>query len=216
MCQFLTEFLLYNFLQLVLSQLKCIHSVLSSLTTLQSYPSLPTLLAALKSNMAMGLPGQTKMLASIQPPLSIPPSLGPSPYYQPSSPKQKPQSVAGPHSRKRQHRNKSRDKERSSGAKVNADNSGSSGPTPEHSSDSDSTSGGVALVGVASVGRRERRRGQLPSGHRGNESPLYSSSESDLSDSEAAPNRMKLVNGRIRFQAHSCLTSIFKVCNIRL
>lgn len=162
--------------------------------------------------MATGLPGQTKTLASIQPPLSVPPSLGPSPYYQPTSPKQKPQSVAGPHSRKRQHRNKPRDKEKLSGAKlVGSDNNGSGGPTPEHSSDSDSASGGVGLVGVASVGRRERRRGQLAVGQRGNESPLYSSSESDLSDSETAPNRMKLVNGKIRFQAHSCLTSIFKV-----
>ena len=203
---------LCHFLQLVLSQLKCVHSILSSLTTLQSFTGLPMLLAALKSNMATGLPGQTKTLASIQPPLSVPPSLGPSPYYQPTSPKQKPQSVAGPHSRKRQHRNKPRDKEKSSGAKlVSSDNDGSGGPTPEHSSDSDSASGGVGLVGVASVGRRERRRGQLAAGQRGNESPLYSSSESDLSDSETAPNRMKLVNGKIRFQAHSCLTSIFKV-----
>ena len=96
---------------------------------------------------------------------------------------------------------------------MNADNDGSGGPTPEHSSDSDSASGGVALVGVASAGRRERRRGQLAAGHRGNESPLYSSSESDLSDSETAPNRLKLVNGKIRFQAHSCLISIFKVQN---
>ena len=192
----------------MLSQLKCVHSVLSSLTTLQSYPNLPTLLAALKSNMASGLPGQTKTLASIQPPLSFPPSLGLSPY-QPSSPKQKPQSVAGPHSRKKQHRNRSREKERSSSAKVNTD---SGGPTPEHSSDSDSASGGVSLVGVASVGLREKRRGQQP-GHRESESLLYSSSESDLSDSEAAPNRLKLVNGRIRFQAHSCLTAIFQVAS---
>ena len=212
--QFFCTFIIY--LQLVLSELKCVHSILSSLSTLQSYPSLPTLLATLKSNMAMGLPGQSKMLASIHPPLSIPPSLGPSPYYQPSSPKQKPQSVAGPHSRKRQHRNKPRDREKSSGAKVSSDNDGSGGSmTPEHSSDSDSTSGGVALMGVASAGRRERRRGQSAAGQRGNESPLYSSSESDLSDSEAAPNRMKLVNGKIRFQALSSLTSIFKVIILR-
>ena len=191
--------------------MKCLHSILSPLTMLQSYPALPTLLADLKSNMAMGLPGQTKTLTSIQPPLSVPPSLGPSPYYQSSSPKQKPQSVAGPHSRKRQHRNKPREKEKSTSAKVNSDNDGSGGPTPENSSDSDSASGGVALVGVASAGRRERRRGHLTGGQRGSESLLYSSSESDLSDSEAAPNRLKLVNGKIRFQAHSCLTSIFKV-----
>ena len=196
--------------------MKCVHSILSSLSTLQSYPSLPTLLATLKSNMAMGLPGQSKTLASIHPPLSVPLSLGPSPYYQLSSPKQKPQSVAGPHSRKRQHRNKPRDKEKSSSAKVSSDNDGSGGSmTPEHSSDSDLTSGGVALMGVASASRRERHRRQSAAGQWGNESPLYSSSESDLSDSEAAPNRMKLVNGKIRFQALSSLTSIFKVIILR-
>ena len=160
--------------------------------------------------MAAGLPGQTKTLTSLQPPLSIPPSLvgGLSSRQPSSSSKQKPQSVAGPQSRKKQPRKKSRNKEQSSGPKVNAC---SGGPTPEHSSDSDSTSGGVALVGVASRGQREgRHRGQV-SDYRRNESPLYSSSESDLSDSEAAPNRLKLVNGRIRFQAHSCLTSIFQV-----
>ena len=88
--------------------------------------------------------------------------------------------------------------------------------TPEHSSDSDSASGGVVLMDVASAGRRERRRGQSAAGQRGNESPLYSSSESDLSDSEVAPNRLKLVNGKIRFQALSSLTSIFKVIRLKI
>lgn len=183
-----------------MSLLKCLHGVLFQLTAIQTYPSLPTLLAALKSNMSAGLPGQTKIIASIQPPLSIPQSLSPA-QYQPSSPKQKPQSVAGPHSRRRHHRNKSREK---SGSSTTRERTESGIPAPDHSSDSDSASASSVLT---SVGRKERYQ-RLPSG---NEPLLYSSSESDLSDSEAAPNRLKFVNGKIRFQSHSCLALIFQV-----
>ena len=85
---------------------------------------------------------------------------------------------------------------------------GGGGHTPDHSSDSDSTSasGSVSLVNPA-VGRRERNRQPL----RGNEPLSYSSSDSDLSDSEPAPNRLKFVNSKVRFQAHSCLSSVFQV-----
>lgn len=151
--------------------------------------------------MAMGLPGQTKIMASIQPPLSLPPSLL-APQHRSSSPKQKPQSVAGPHSRKKQHRNKSRDK---SISKDKAESTG--GPALDHSSDSDSTTASESLA--AGMGKRERyRRPQSGGSH----SLLYSSSESDLSDSEPAPNRLKFVNSKIRFQSHSCLAAVFQVC----
>lgn len=179
--------------------MKCIQSALSHLTSIQSYPSLPTLLAVLKSNMAMGLPGQTKIMASIQPPLSLSPSLVP-PQHRSASPKQKPQSVAGPHSRRKQHRNKSRDKN------VSKDKAEStSGPNLDHSSDSDSTSTSSSAAGM---GKRERYQRQQPGG---SQSLLYSSSESDLSDSEPAPNRLKFVNSKIRFQSHSCLVAVFQV-----
>ena len=199
-------------MQLLLSQLKCLHVVLSLLTAIQSYPSLPSLLAALKSNMATGLPGQTKVISSsIQPLLSIPPSLV-STQQQLTSPKQKPQSVAGPHSRKKQHRNKSREKVATSLSKEKMESRGG-GLTPDHSSDSDSASvsSGGSLKGTA-VGRRDRQSRQTSH----SESLFYSSSDSDLSDSEPAPNRLKFVNSKVRFQAHSCLTSVFQVLYITL
>lgn len=188
--------------------MKCLQTALSLISSIQSYPGLPTLLAALKSNMAMGLPGQAKIMASIQPPLSIPPSLLPA-QHQSSSPKQKPQSVAGPHPRKKQHRNKSRDKNVSSAGKEKTESGSSGAPTLDHSSDSDSTSVSVGMTPSTGVGKKERyRRPQAD----GTQSLLYSSSESDLSDSEPAPNRLKFVNGKIRFQAHSCLAAVFQVC----
>ena len=198
-----------SFPQLVLSQLKCLHSALSPLATIQSYPSLPTLLAVLKSNAVTGLPGQTKVVATIQPPLSIPPALLPT-QHQSSSTKQKPQSVAGPQGRKKQHKNKSREKGTSSSSVSSEKKDKSGGLTPDHSSDSDTASSSSASSLTSSVGRKERVR-RLPLG---NESPHYTSSDSELSDSEPAPNRLKLANGKIRYQAHSCLTLIFQVISL--
>ena len=79
------------------------------------------------------------------------------------------------------------------------------GHTLDHSSDSDSTS---TSAGAAGVGKRERYQRPHPGG---SQSPLYSSSESDLSDSEPAPNQLKFVNSKIRFQSHSCLAAVFQV-----
>ena len=59
-----------HLIQLFLSLLRLAHAVLLQLSSLKTYPSLATLLAALKANMTAGLPGQPKVLASIQPPLS--------------------------------------------------------------------------------------------------------------------------------------------------
>ena len=199
-----------SFPQFVLSQLKCLHSALSPLAMIQSYPSLPTLLAVLKSNAVTGLPGQTKVVATIQPPLSIPPALLPT-QHQSSSTKQKPQSVAGPQGRKKQHKNKSREKGTSSSSSVSSEKKDKSdGLTPDHSSDSDTASSSSASSLTSSVGRKERVR-RLPLG---NESPHYTSSDSELSDSEPAPNRLKLAYGKIRYQAHSCLTLIFQVISL--
>ena len=184
--------------QLLQSQLKFLHSLLSPLNGLQSTNLLPTILASLKANMAFGLPGQSKTIASIHPPLSVPPS-------QHRSPKSKKlqQTVAGPQPRKKEYRNKSRDKERKGKSPRSSAGSGDGGRgSDQQSSDSELSDSSLRTTthgGVSAIASREL--------------VVYSSSDSDVSDMESTWSKLKVINSKVRHQAYSCLATIFKVCN---
>ena len=111
----------------------------------------------------------------------------------PASPKTKPQTVAGPQPRRKQKRAKER-KERHDSNDSKVKN--------WRSQDSNDGEGGDPVVSLR------------PSGSFSGRGYSLSSSESELSDSEPAPNQMKVVFGKIRYQALTCLTAVFKVSGI--
>lgn len=167
--------------------------------------------------MALGLPGQQNRMsssaigmASIQPPLSIPPPRPPA-----AGARAKPvHSVAGPQERqshggrgKGKSRNKARGKGRGdSEAKASSDESN------RQSSDSESSSG----VSETSLPQWSGHQGEWSKQRKGRSwqqgRGVVSSSESEVSDNDAAgSNKVKLVWSKIRYEALSCLAVLFKV-----
>ena len=176
-------------LQLVFSQLKCLQALLSRSPVLQSSPHLTNLLAVLRAAMTLGLPGQPHTLQAALP-LALPVVQSPKIVTPPPpSPKQRPQTIAGPQPRRRQ----KRAKDHKNTSKVGRS---------QESND-----------GEASLGDHVKLRPAVSFGGRG---CSLSSSESDVSDSEPAPNQIKVVHGKIRHLAFSCLTAVFKVIPLSL
>ncbi len=174
-------------MQLVFSQLKCLQALLSRSLVLQSSPHLTNLLAVLRAAMTLGLPGQSHTLQTALP-SALPVLHSPRVVaLPPPSPKQRLQTIAGPQPRRRQKRVK--DQPRKSGrGKESGD-------------------------GEAPLSNEVKLRPSVSFGGRGSS---WSSSESEVSDSEPAPNQIKLVHGKIRHLAFSCLTAVFKVSLILL
>lgn len=193
--------LLFPLLQLLLSRLRLLHSLLPYLSPL---PSLAVILSTLKANMAVGLPGQGKpsSMSSIQPPLAIPQS------SLQAAPKSRPMhSVAGPQERRAQGKGKNRNKTKSKGESGSRTASDESGP---QSSDSESSSSAseVSLsrwAGLDSADPTQKGK-ERSHGKRG-----VSSSEGEVSDSDTGSAKFKTVLSKMRHQALSCLTLIFQV-----
>ena len=187
-------------LQLLLSKLYLLHSLLPHLSPL---PSLPILLSLLKANMAVGLPGQQNktLSGSIQPPLTVPQLLPR------SSPKSRVmRSVAGPQERQSQGKGRHHSKKKSKAAKT-----GSSDDSSQQSSDSESSSStSESSLPQWSRGicheRAVTKRKNWGRGRRG-----VSSSESDVSDSDSGSTELKAVQSKIRYQSLSSLQLIFQV-----
>ncbi len=134
--------------------------------------------------MTLGLPGQPHTLQAALP-LALPVVQSPKIVTPPPpSPKQRPQIIAGPQPRRRQKRAKDQKHTNKIGRS-------------HESSD-----------GEASLGDHVKLRPSVSFGGRG---CSWSSSESDVSDSEPAPSQIKVVHGKIRHLAFSCLTAVFKV-----
>ncbi|XP_064392489.1 HEAT repeat-containing protein 6-like isoform X3 [Halichondria panicea] len=170
-------------IKLVFSQLKCLQALLSRSPVLQSSPHLTNLLAVLRAAMTLGLPGQPHTLQAALP-LALPVVQSPKIVTPPPpSPKQRPQIIAGPQPRRRQKRAKDQKHTNKIGRS-------------HESSD-----------GEASLGDHVKLRPSVSFGGRG---CSWSSSESDVSDSEPAPSQIKVVHGKIRHLAFSCLTAVFK------
>lgn len=188
------------FSQLLLSQLRLLHSLLPHLKPL---PSLPTLLSSLKASMALGLPGQTSKtaMASIHPPLSIPPQ-------SPTQSSKLTHSVAGPQERLGQGKIKSRNKSKEkSGSRTGSDDSS------QQSSDSESSTTSLSAL-QQSPKSHERGRGRSRRQNWRHEGRSMSSSDSDVSDSNADYAKMKAVWSKIRHQALSCLALVFQVSRL--
>ena len=131
--------------------------------------------------MTLGLPGQPQLLQTALPTVVQSPRLVTPPS---ASPKQRAQTVAGPQPRRKQRRAK--EQKAAKNGRGNQDSSEGEG----------SLSDGVKLRPSASFGGR---------------GSSWSSSESEMSDSEPAPSQIKVVLGKIRHLAFSCLTAVFKV-----
>ncbi len=171
-------------MQLIFSQLKCLQALLSRSLVLQSFPHLNNLLAVLRAAITLGLPGQSLTLLTALP-LALPVVQSSQLVAQPPpSPKQRSQTIAGPQPRRRQKRAKDQRNTRKGGQ----------GQEPSD--------------GESPAGNQVKLRPSVSFGGRGSS---WSSSESDVSDSEPAPNQIKLVHGKIRHLAFSCLTAVFKV-----
>lgn len=193
-------------LQLLLSRLRLLHCILPHLSPV---PSLAVVLSTLKASMAVGLPGQGKLssVASIQPPLAIPQA---TPNARPMH------SVAGPQERRGQAktRNRNRTKAKHKGDSGSQTVSGSQTASDEsgrQSSDSESSSAS------ASEGSLSRWAGLESGGYsckgknwsRGRKG--VSSSEGEVSDSDAGSAKFKTLLSTIRYQTLSCLTMLFQV-----
>lgn len=161
--------------------------------------------------MTMGLPGHsTTSTGSIQPPLSLPQA---SPQSSPQSPSKSKltHGMSGPQERRGQKKNK-----KGKGRTKDADLRTSSGDDLTHqSSDSESANSTGDLLHWSRhcqygpdtnghTGSRGSRGRGIVQGKRG-----VSSSESDVSDSEAS--RLKAVWCKVRLQAHSSLALVFQV-----
>lgn len=197
----------------MLSKFRFLHSSLRHLCPLLSSSSLPAILCCLKATMTVGLPGHTMAasvaVVSIQPPLSLSQASPQSPS-RPKLAHGRSSSSSGPHDKHGQRKNRK--------AKIkikDTDSHTSSGEdSVRHSSDSESSSSGYRMHWshrsqhrTDSNGHKETRR----SGGRGvtQGKRVVSSSESDVSDSEAS--RLKAMWCKTRLQAHSSLALIFQV-----
>ena len=170
--------------------------------------------------MAVGLPGQqnrtsgsASMMASIQPPLAIPPQ-SPSHLHAKSKPMH---SVAGPQERRTQGGGKGRGRNKAKRkGKGDPDSKTSSDESGRQSSDSESSSGASesSLLQWSTQlhhhqhGSKQKGRSWHQQGRRG----VASSSESEVSDSDVTGStKLKSVWSKIRHQALSCLALLFQV-----
>ena len=157
--------------------------------------------------MAVGLPGQGKpsTVSSIQPPLPIPQTSG--------APKSRPMhSVAGPQERRPQGKGgRNRSKAKTKCPVGEQSSLPASEESCRQSSDSETSSSSASEVSLSQW-----------AGLDGNDRPLkgkgwshgkkgVSSSEGEVSDSDAGSAKFKTVLPQIRHQALSCLALIFQV-----